>query len=339
MDQPFLHEGPALHLNREGCVKVVLLDHYSHLRIAIDLFVLRRTYLSYKMPALIVSVLGGVVQDLTTISDRLPDDGETVTANAFTMQPGGKGANSAVAIHRLSRRNPAKNQNTDQENLGEGLQVRMVGAVGADEFGPALKENLVKCGVNVDGVRIIEGQATAVANILVEADTGANRIMQYPGAAYAVEPADFMTLESLGGGVPPDFIVAQLEIRRESIEQAIETAYQEGVEVLLNPSPARFLLPELYSMIAHLVMNETEAMMLSDHPLDDTEAGWTNVANYFHELGVKNVVITLGEKGAFYSNEKSGTGYVEAEKNCTVLDTSGAGYSLLFYFKDVFIVI
>lgn len=313
---------------------------------ALDVQIYRGDKCRLNMPGLTVSVLGGVVQDLTTISDRLPDDGETVTANAFTMQPGGKGSNSAVAIHRLSRRNPSstKDQPFDQETVDEGLQVRMVGAVGGDEFGPALKENLVKCGVNVDGVRIMEGQKTAVANILVEADSGANRIMQYPGAAYALEPADFMTLESLGGGVAPDFIVAQLEIRREAIEQAIETASREKVEVLLNPSPARYLLPEIYPMIGHLVMNETEAMMLSDcddngkedTKKEETADEWTNIANYFHELGVKNVVITLAEKGAFYSNE-NGAGYVEAEKNCTVFDTSGAGCAPPFCFVYLFI--
>lgn len=278
------------------------------------------------MPILTVSVLGGVVQDLTTIVDRLPDDGETVIANDFTMQGGGKGSNSAVATYRLTRPNPKNRPNARNEAADDDLRVRMVGAVGEDEFGPTLKENLAKHGINVDGVRVLKGQSTAVANILVEAGTGANRIMQYPGAAYALEPTDFMTLESLGGGVAPDLVISQLEIRRDTIEQAIETANREGVEVLLNPSPARYLMPDIYPMIAHLVMNETEAVLLSGCEPDDiqNQNGWTKVAEYFLNLGVKNIVVTLGEKGAYYSNE-SGSGYVEAEKNCTVIDTSGAG--------------
>ncbi|KAL9124753.1 MAG: hypothetical protein Q9217_005949 [Psora testacea] len=115
-----------------------------------------------------------------------------------------------------------------------------------------------------------------------------------------------MTLESLGGGVASDLAIAQLELRRDTIEQVIETAYREGVEVLLNPSPAHYLMPEIYPMIAHLT-------------------GWTNVAEYFLNLRVKNIVINLAEKGAYYSNE-SGSGYVKAEKNCTVIDTSGTGF-------------
>jgi ribokinase len=276
------------------------------------------------MPGLTVAVLGGVVQDFTTVCDRLPDDGETVPANDFSMQPGGKGSNSAVAIHRLSRSNPKNTPNADPDLLN--LQVRMVGAVGGDQFGPALKENLIKCGINVDGVRIVEGEATAIANILIEADSGANRIMQYPGAAYSLKPEDFVTLNDIGGGVPPDLVVAQLEIGREAIEHAIETAAKLNVEVLLNPSPARSLMPNIYKMITHLVMNETEAEMLSYCKVDDITslAAWTERATYFHDLGVTNVVITLGDKGAFYSNVH-GCGIVEAETNCTVLDTSGAG--------------
>ena len=279
------------------------------------------------MPVRTISVLGGVVQDLTTVTDRLPDDGETVIASEFTMQAGGKGSNSAVATYRLTRPNPKNKPSADKENIEDDIRVRMVGAVGgADGFGPPLIENLKKCGVNADGVRIIGGHKTGVANILVEAETGANRIMQYPGAAYALGPTDFMTLESLGGGVAPDLVIAQLEIGREAIEQAIETANREGVEVLLNPSPARFLMVDIYPMISHLVMNETEAVLLSECAPDDIEsqAGLIRVAEYFLKLGVKNVVITLGDKGAYYSNE-SENDFVEAEKNCTVIDTSGAG--------------
>lgn len=278
------------------------------------------------MPPRTIAVLGGVVQDLTTVTDRLPDDGETVIASKFSMQAGGKGSNSAVATYRLTRQNPKNSTNGHIDSDGHDIQVRMVGAVGGDEFGPPLKENLTKCGVNADGVRVLEKEATGVANILVTAGTGANCIMQYPGAAYGLKPEDFMTLESLGGGVAPDLVISQLEIGREAIEQAIETAHREGVEVLLNPSPARYLMPDIYPMITHLVMNETEAVMLSEIKPDDIEnqTGWSTVAEYFLNLGVKNVVVTLGEKGAYYANE-SGSGYVEAEKNCTVLDTSGAG--------------
>lgn len=275
-----------------------------------------------------VAVLGGVVQNCTHVLDRVPDRSETITSSSFTMSPGGKGANSSVATHRLSRAKPKQSHDAESETSMEGnIQVRMVGAVGADQFGPALKDNLIACGVNADGVRIVEGQQTAVSSILVErAKNGANRIMQFPGAAYSLEPTDFMTLESLGGGVAPDLVISQLELRRETVEQAIETAHKHNVEVLLNPSPAFYIMPDIFPMVTHLVMNEVEAGDLSSCKPDDIDklTGWTSVAKYFHELGVKNVVVTLGEKGAYYSNEVE-SGKVEAEKYCRVVDTAGAG--------------
>lgn len=294
------------------------------------------------MPRQIVSILGGVVQDVCTITDRIPDDGETVVASAFSMAPGGKGSNSAVAVHRLTRANP-KNRppatahseaqepltNDAEQDLGGEIEtpsVRMVGAVGADQFGPALKQNLEDCGVNVDGVRTVQGQQTAVANILIESCTKANRIMQYPGVNHSFQPSDFMSVESLGGGVRPDLIICQLELSRDAIEQAIETAEREGIDVLLNPSPAFYLMPDIYPKVTHLVVNETEAVLLSEIEPDDIEnqTGWTKVADAFLELGVKNFVVTLGANGAYYSNEYS-SGHVEAEKDVAVMDTSGAG--------------
>ena len=278
------------------------------------------------MPSRTIAVMGGITRDLATITERLPDDGETVVASGFTEQPGGKGANTAVACYRLTRPNPETRPEAYEEDVEHEIRVRMIGAVGADEYGGPMKDNLINCGVNVDGVRVMEGQATAVNNIILEKDSGANRIMQYPGAAYALEPTEFKTLESLGGGVAPDLLISQLEIRRATVEQALETANRERVEVLMNPSPASFLLTRFYRMISHLIMNESEACMLSDCLSEDSknQAEWSQTAEYFHNLGVKNLVITLGEKGAYYSNE-SEAGYVEAEKNCTVLDTSGAG--------------
>ncbi|KAI4162149.1 MAG: hypothetical protein LQ342_004167 [Letrouitia transgressa] len=249
------------------------------------------------------------------------------------MAPGGKGSNTAVAVHRLTRSNPKKKQpSADGPALADltcddDINVRMVGTVGSlDDFGKPLKKNLVKCGINVDGVRVVEGERSAVTNILVNAGTKAKRIMQFPGAAYSVQAEDFMTAESLGGGVRPDLLICQLECHRSAVEQAIETAGREGIDVLLNPSPAFFLGAEYYPHITHLVMNETEAVLLSKMEVDDVEQqSWSKVATYFiAELGVKNVVVTLGEKGASYHNGIT-SGFVKAETNLTVRDTSGAG--------------
>lgn len=287
-----------------------------------------------RMPCQTVSVIGGIAQDLLTITDRLPEDGETVVARAFSMAPGGKGANSAVAVYRLTRPNPKNLPLAPPDGSEEvavmqdnDIHLRMIGAVGDDQFGPELKANLEKCRINTDGVRVVEGQQTTIANILLVEDTCANSILEYPGAAYSFQAEDFMTPESLGGGVVPDLVICQLEISREAVEQAIETAGKAGIDVLLNPSPAHYVMPEVLTFLTHIVMNETEAVQLSTINPDDIKnhTGWSHVANYFIELGVKNVVVTLAAKGAHYANE-FGSGTVEAEKNVLVVDTSGAGW-------------
>ncbi|KAL8858524.1 MAG: hypothetical protein Q9178_005022 [Gyalolechia marmorata] len=283
-----------------------------------------------------VSVLGGVVQDVCTIIDRIPDDGESVVASGFSMAPGGKGSNAAVAVHRLTRPNPKNTQPPADEveehptEHDQDVHVRMVGAVGGDQYGPKLKQNLEDCGVNVEDVRVVDGQPTAVANILLEADTKENRVMQYLGVNEAFGASDFETAESLGGGIVPDLIICQLELGRGAIEQAIETAGLHRIDVLLNPAPASYLMPDIYPYVTHLVMNETEAVLLSEIERDEIKhhTGRTKVADSFRALGVKNVVITLGAKGAFYSNEEA-CGTVEAETNCSVMDTSGAGDSFV----------
>ncbi|KAL9058182.1 MAG: hypothetical protein Q9162_001906 [Coniocarpon cinnabarinum] len=314
------------------------------------------------MSFLTVSVLGGVVQDLCTFTNRIPSDGETVVASAFSMAPGGKGSNSAVAVYRLTRRNqkrvltltsisvasqhkhayadnfvddrhdgcePSRQKHCRISHNDRGdVKVRMFGAVGNDQFGSALIKNLEHCGVDTGGVRLIEGGQTAVANIVVQEDTKMSRILQYPGVNATFAPSHFLTAESLGGGIRPDLVICTLELRRLVIEQAILTAGMEGIDVLLNPSPVYLLTPSFYQYITHLIMNETEAAELADAGPEDMKKDiwWRGVARYFLSLGVKNVVITLGSLGAYFANEHE-SGIVEAEKNCLIRDTSGAGYA------------
>ena len=281
--------------------------------------------------------------EYVTLSERVPDRGETIESTHFSTHHGGKGANSAVAAYRLSHANP--NGSGRAVVMEDEIQVHMIGAVGADEFGPPLKAKVAESGVNTDGIRVVEGQPTGVGVALVETESetetesrgesrksrGESRGLYRPGANHKLCPSDFMTLESLAGGVKPDLVIAQQELRRKTIEQVIETASREGIDVLLNPTPASYLKPKVYGKVKHLVLNETEAVSLSPRDLSpvgvDGQVDCAIIADYFLKLGVKNVVVTLGAQGAYYKNE-SGDGYVEAEKECTVLDTTGAGYVL-----------
>lgn len=304
------------------------------------------------MPPFKIAVIGGLVTDLVSLTDRIPDGGETITSNSFDTFAGGKGGNSAVAAYRLSHTKPKVSETLDipngvPEDLSNGLleepseilseddiQVHMIGAVGADEFGPLLIKKLKENKVDTSGVRIVPGQKTGVGVVIVETDFGENRILYNPGANHFLRPSDFPTLEIVAGGTKPDLVISQLEIRRDTVEQILETASREGIDVLLNPAPAQGLLSSTYKMITHLVVNESEAAMLSGHELDELtdDAVWASVTNMFLQMGVKNVVVTLGGRGAYYSSSPSNGGHVEAEKDVNVVDTTGAGYDVYHCF-------
>ena len=117
----------------------------------------------------------------------------------------------------------------------------------------------------------------------------------------------------------PSLIVLQLEIPLTTVLEALKVAKQNGIDVLLNPAPAIELPDEAYRAITHLVMNETEAAVLSKTPGND----WEIVSRRFQELGVRNVIITLGGEGVFYATEDR-TGRIPAEK-VKAVDTTAAG--------------
>jgi len=209
----------------------------------------------------------------------------------------------------------------------------MVGCVGSDSYGEALRQNLERHGVDVTGVRSMSGMKTGVAIILVDEPTGENRIVLSPEANHVLVPGDIVESQGgLGGclvqagGKRPDLLVMQLEIRLDTVLAALRAAKQARVDVLFNPAPAAVVPEDVYGGLAHLVMNETEAAMLGGVEVEvlDTEGGCERVAEGFVNKGVKNVVITLGGRGVYFLNDKGRKGLVPAEK-AKVVDTTGAG--------------
>jgi ribokinase len=276
------------------------------------------------MAGKVITIIGSLNTDLVTHTPRVPAGGETLTATSFSTGGGGKGANQAVACARLSRtRGIGSNVPLSSP---DGIVVKMVGGVGADEFGPPHIEAMKKDGIDTAGIRVVEGQTTGVAVILVESESGENRILLNPGANYTLQPADFQTVESLGSPTP-DLIVMQLEIPLETVLQILKTMKAAGVDVLLNPAPAVKLPEEAYSAITHLILNESEAAILSGRKVEEVEAEgfeWESLAAEFLKKGVRSVVVTLGAKGAYYATEGR-SGYVKAEKVKKVVDTTAAG--------------
>ena len=180
----------------------------------------------HTIPRKTITIIGSLNTDLVTVTPRVPSGGETLTATSFSTGPGGKGANQAVACCRLSRPSPGRPFPFPD------VFVRMVGAVGADEFGPRLISGMKADGIDVSGIREVEGETTGVAVIIVEEASGENRILLNPGANHTLHPSNFTSPSSLGISLP-HLIILQLEIPLETVLQILKTAKEARVPVLL----------------------------------------------------------------------------------------------------------
>ncbi|KAG9202536.1 hypothetical protein G6514_004274 [Epicoccum nigrum] len=265
-------------------------------------------------PKAVISVIGSLNVDLVTRTPRVPVAGETLTSESFDIGYGGKGANQAVACARLSR-----TQQQAADGIASDVEVRMVGAVGDDEFHAGFLESLQKDGLKTEKVEVLKGKKTGVAVITVETSTGENRIMFCPGANYEVGVRDL---------VDGDASVAlfQLELPLEVVLHNMKAARQKGVETIINPAPAIPLPAEAYEGLGHLIVNETEAAILSGI---ENPTSWDKVAAVFISRGVQNVIITLGGEGVFYQTAKrqaeSKNGSIVPARKVKVVDTTAAG--------------
>lgn len=271
-----------------------------------------------------IAVFGNLMVDHIVIADRLPDLGEIYNANRYHKALSAKGANSAIAAYRSCHKKPREDEqmDADPESDPVDIQVRMIGAVGQDEyanFTSALKKN----GINTSG--ICETKQTAMTFTMVEEDSRDNRILAVPGDALnAFSQEDFLSVEKLGNNMRPDLVISTLEIKTKVVEQMLETAGEAGVDFLLNAAPADNIQWDKYRFITHLLMNQSEAAILSGSDLEEvTKENCTKIVKQFLNLGAKNVVLTLGEHGAYYAN-KWRSRHVRAFNNNPV-DQTGAG--------------
>ena len=284
----------------------------------------------------IIAVIGGINMDLIMEVHRVPDAGESMDARSLTQLPGGKGANTAVAVYRASHPKPfkddaASDQSATNSAIYDGSQIDikvcMNGAVGGDHYGTELKARLTETDIDVAGVCTISGVSSNVCVVLVEQDTGDSHNVGYPAANLHWALPDPGSLASLGNGKVPDLILTSLVVRRERVERVLEIAAEQNIDTLLNPSPSEYLVSKVYRKLTHLVMNESEAAMLTARSLNELTglAAYNAAGEHFVGLGVQNVVITLGAKGAYFMTHEGDSGIVDAEKDIMVKDTTGAG--------------
>lgn len=246
-----------------------------------------------------ILVIGSLNADLVVRAKRFPSPGETIQGENLVTIPGGKGANQAVAAARL------------------GAQVAIIGRVGADAFGLTLIDNLVQNKVDTSHVIRDDSTSTGTAVIIVD-DQGQNSIILSPGANAKVSSPDIRP-EFFSGS---SLLLLQFEIPIETVIHSANIAKEKGLVVLLNPAPAQRLPDELLKTADYILPNETELGLLTGKPVSDLAS--VEVAGLsLIDRGAKNVIVTLGDKGALIVN-KDGVNLIPAYK-VKVVDTTAAG--------------
>jgi ribokinase len=247
-----------------------------------------------------ILVFGSINMDLVSRVPHLPAPGETLRGSDFFTAPGGKGANQAVACARL------------------GASVAMVGRVGEDDFGAALREGLNKTGVDVS--RVISTSGPSGLAVIAVDDMAENSIVIIPGANGQVGEEDLERLDGASTGA--DLLLLQLEIPLETVTAAARLAQVRGVRVILDPAPASPLPDELYVLTDILTPNEIEAAALVGFPVHDL-AQAERAAGILLKRGVKQVIIKMGEQGSYVHN--GATGLFIPAFPVEAVDTTAAG--------------
>jgi ribokinase len=256
------------------------------------------------MPKAKVCVLGAFVADLTCRTARMPKWGETILGEAFKMGPGGKGSNQAVAAARLN------------------ADVRLITKLGRDAFGDMARRFYQEQGMSLDHVLEDPDVTSGTATILVDHATSENTIVVVPGACSRLTVAEVEAArEEI---MSADIFLTQLELPISPTIRGIEIAYEAGVPVILNPAPAIPFPLATLTKVDYLTPNETEALGLlgNDSSIDPQDLDV--LADRLLQTGARNVVLTLGEKGAFVKS-KNVRESVPAFRVAPVMETTGAG--------------
>ena len=248
-----------------------------------------------------ILVIGSSNTDMVIKTHHFPAPGETILGGTFLMNPGGKGANQAVAAVRL------------------GGIVTFVGKIGDDIFGKQALKHLKDEGINVDFVAVDPENPSGVALITVDRK-GENSIVVASGSNGTLSPADFD--KAMAELNESEFVLMQLEIPIPTVEYIAQKAARLGKKVVLNPAPAAELSDELLRNLYLVTPNETEAELLTGIKVTDEQSA-LKAATILHEKGVEIVIITMGAAGAFLLADGKSE-LIKAPK-VDAVDTTAAG--------------
>lgn len=248
-----------------------------------------------------ILVIGSSNTDMVIRVENIPLPGQTVLGGEFSTFAGGKGANQAVAAKR------------------SGAEVKFLASLGNDELGKSAIAGFEKEGINTGCIQFIDNSASGVALIFVN-NEGENCIGVAAGANNALS-AEYIE-QNKDAFSSASHVLIQLEIPMEAVEKTAKICKELQLPLIVNPAPAASLSHELLDGLYCLTPNETEAETLTGVKVKDIESAKES-AMHLLNLGVVNVIITLGEKGALVCNKQTVT-HLSAPK-VKVVDTTAAG--------------
>ena len=247
-----------------------------------------------------VVVAGAINTDLVARVAKAPAAGETVTGSSFAIFGGGKGANQAIAAAR------------------SGARTAMFGALGDDDFGRQRRADLDREGIDTESVARSTTAASGVALIVVEEETGQNRISYVPGATMTLTAEQARTAVAR---VRPVVVLTTLEPPPETLDSLLDASRQLGATIVLNATPEAIGAKPFLDRIDALVVNETEAEDLLGQTVSASSG--EAAARALSALGPRTIVVTLGAAGAAVAHGDR-TGSFQAPR-VAVVDTTGAG--------------
>ena len=251
-----------------------------------------------------ICVLGNFVADNSFYAKKLPTKGETVFGTGFQIGPGGKGSNQAIAAARL------------------GSKVSFLGKIGDDANGKMAIELYKKNKIDQQTIIISKEHPTGVAGLMISKEDGTNSIIVCPGASMEITKDEVDKYSSLITSCK--VFLTQLEIKTDVTLHALKLAKKGNAITILNPAPAVKIEDEFFKYIDFFTPNETEAQFYFGKKIESYEEAKL-AGDFFLKKGVKNSIITLGEKGAYFSNASLHFSVPALNLKGKVIDTTGAG--------------
>ena len=253
-------------------------------------------------------VIGSLNMDMTVKVEELPKLGETIFGDDFYESCGGKGANQAVAVSKL------------------GMKTEMIGMVGKDSQGEKLIQNLNKYGIISDNV-IKSDELTGRAIITVDRK-GDNNIIVIPGSNFKITKEHIQDKQDVIAS--SDVVILQNEIPADTVEFSLLKAKELGKITIFNPAPARKLSEKVFKNTDYLILNETEMEEIFEIEFNDKEYT-EKISIKKKEYGIKNIILTLGDKGSILFSEDNSIKKYDVYK-VKAVDTTAAGDTFIGYF-------